>query len=143
MMAKKVNKLFVLKQITLLYNHFNRKGYTQKSFARIIGVTQPQLSRILKGKSNLTECHALYLQSKLGVNIKWLHTGKGRMFANEKLIDPLDSRVGKILKNYSKLDDDYREMLSILSETLMVHQKNGVATTDLASLKNDARQGLI
>lgn len=119
-----------------LFAHFKRLGHTQNSFASILGITQAQLSRLLKGKSGITRQHELLLEKALGVNIVWLNTGLGKMFLPEQEIKRLDAPSLEILANYEKLGLEYRSVLHMVSISLVEAQekaKKEKAKLDIAA----------
>ncbi len=135
-------------RLAALFFHFKGLGYTQSSFGALLGITQAQLSRLLRGESGITRQHSLLLEARLGVNPRWLESGQGEMFLPGEDTKRLDEYSGKILQNYEKLSPHYREILYILSESLVDRHfketksgKNRATRTDLAAEPNPEYSG--
>lgn len=112
-------------RLATLYKQFKEKGYTQHSFGEILGITQAQLSRLLRGESGITRQHELLLENQLGLNIKWLQTGRGPIFLESSEEKRLDDLARKLVKLSEGLNKENRDTLYILSESLIKKQKGG------------------
>lgn len=106
--------------------YYKNKGYTQKTFGGAIDMTQSQLCRLLQGKSKITKCHCMMLEKVFGVNPVWLESGCGRMFLQKAEQKNPDPKVSALMTNYEVLNEDYKEMLYVLSESLVKYQKSGL-----------------
>jgi len=93
---------------------------SQSEFAKKIGITQPSLSDIEKGKTkNIDERTIKLICVEFNVNEEWLRNGIGEMFDTEnelltlftarlKTFDELDK---KIILEYIKLNKSQREVI--------------------------------
>ncbi len=112
-------------RLASIYRQFKEKGYTQHSFGEMLGITQAQLSRLLRGESGITRQHELLLESLLGINIKWLNSGRGPVFLEETEEKRLDEMSRKIVSNCENLNKENRETLYLISDSLVKRQKGG------------------
>lgn len=77
---------------------------SQTEFAKALGVTQPSLSDIEKGKTtNIDERNIKLICKEFNVNEEWLRTGEGEMFsyAADDIISELEKKyeMGAIFKS--------------------------------------------
>lgn len=66
----------------------------QDEFAKLTGLNQSQVSEVERGRRNITPAIYLALEDSVKVNRKWLETGYGNMFMDEKtenLSEPVSS----------------------------------------------------
>ena len=61
-------------------------GYTQVDVATKLGYTQPAYSALESGKYPLNERHVKNFCSLLGINERWLETGKGEMLQKNEMV---------------------------------------------------------
>lgn len=92
----------------------------QTEFASKIGVTQPSLSDIEKGKTqNISNRNIKLICSVFGVREEWLLNGEGDMFRNEEnlisllgdKLDELDETDKKIIVEYLRLSPKQRKIM--------------------------------
>jgi transcriptional regulator with XRE-family HTH domain len=72
---------------------------SQQEFARRLGVTQPSLSDIEKGKTeNIDPRNIKIICAEFNVNEEWLRTGKGAMFNEStlKLAELLGEKINSL-----------------------------------------------
>lgn len=73
-------------------------GLTQKEFAERLGVSQPFIGNVEKGRANLTFDHLVSLWNVFAVDLRWLFTGEGRpTFAEEARVRALQEAVARIV----------------------------------------------
>lgn len=91
----------------------------QTEFAKKLGVTQPSLSDIEKGKTlNIDERNIKIMCTVFNVNEDWLRTGEGEMFKSEgdfidlviSSLDNLDEMDKKFISTYIKLNPKHKEI---------------------------------
>lgn len=92
----------------------------QTEFASKIGVTQPSLSDIEKGKTqNISNRNIKLICSVFGVREEWLLNGEGDMFRTEEglleliavKLDDLDDLDRKIISEYLKLSPKHKKIM--------------------------------
>jgi transcriptional regulator with XRE-family HTH domain len=91
----------------------------QIEFARSVGVTQPNISKIVNGESSLsaellTRMAEVYNQ----LNLHWLLTGRGEMFFDEALTISLQVNEDAILykRNIEKVKGTLSQLLKDLEK---------------------------
>ena len=73
-----------------------------KSFARRVGVNEPQLSRWLSGSREPGAAHLRKLVSALGISGHWLLTGEGTMYDVPRVAVKTIGRIEKVLEDFVK-----------------------------------------
>ncbi|MEQ8409099.1 MAG: helix-turn-helix transcriptional regulator [Gammaproteobacteria bacterium] len=81
-------------------------GLTQQTICKLVGITQPTLSDLEKGKSK-SSAKLPELAFILGVDAYWLATGKGRRTPKEEF-DPLEREFISLIR---QLDDSGKRRL--------------------------------
>ncbi|HEX9058582.1 MAG TPA: helix-turn-helix transcriptional regulator [Clostridia bacterium] len=89
----------------------------QTEFSKRIGITQPSLSDIEKGKTANIDARTIkILCQEFNVNEEWIRTGQGEMFKTEgeflelfaSKLDDLDELDRKIISEYIRLSPEQR-----------------------------------
>lgn len=120
--------------ITRLRDLIISMGLSQNKFAIAIGVTAPEINKILNGKRALSEGMIARIVAKTGVNEQWLRDGEGEMFAATKEISPFDHAIKQglspfaagLYERYARLPVEYREAFeNMLRETVAAAQEIG------------------
>ena len=122
-------------------------GVSQNKFAMTVGVTGPEINKILKGKRNLSEGMLARIIAKTGVNETWLRTGKGEMFAPSKTQEtsPFDHAIAQSLspfaaglyERYTRLPAEYRDAFEkLLCETVEAARKVGARRATEITIAN-------
>jgi transcriptional regulator with XRE-family HTH domain len=90
-------------RIRLLRNALN---LTQKKFAMILAVSQSQIASMETGEREVKSRIVKQLHDSFGVNIRWLRTGEGSMFIQEK-----EARLTKLLALFVNLEPRYQDFI--------------------------------
>lgn len=100
----------------------NSLNLSQIEFAKRLGVTQPSLSDIEKGKTeNIDGRNIKIICSEFNVNEDWLRTGKGTMFneANLELAELLGEKINSLtdfqinaIKEFISLPPEHMEIIA-------------------------------
>jgi transcriptional regulator with XRE-family HTH domain len=101
-------------------------GLNQTEFAQRLGVTNPAISKIEKGKCNLTDQMILAVCREYGVREDWLRHGEGAMFeeSDGTIFAELAAEYGlsetgrKLLECYATLEGWQREVIDEYAENL-------------------------
>lgn len=57
-----------------IWEELEARGWTQRQFADIIGISAPELNNIIKGKKNLTPALAVRIGEAFGISAEvWMH----------------------------------------------------------------------
>lgn len=97
-------------------------GLNQSEFAKKLNVTSAAISKIEKGKGNLTDRMMNDICREFMVNKEWLLYGKGEMFVDSSMDEDIASLMGKVLADddefmkrvfltFSKLTDSERAVI--------------------------------
>ena len=78
-------------------------GLNQSEFARKLNVTSAAISKIEKGKGNLTERMMNDISREFMVNKEWLLSGTGDMFVDASMDEDIAGLMGKVLAD----DDEF------------------------------------
>ena len=78
---------------------------TLEEFGQKIGVDKSSLSKIEKGKRNLTKQQLNSICIVYGVSEEWLKTGKGQMLVDRPLADELKEKIDSFIP---KEEEDFR-----------------------------------
>jgi len=105
-----------------VFSYYKTQGYSQKSFAEKIGLSDSQFNSILQNKSKLREIHLIALKYIFKIDPHWLETGEGEMIY-DTWTDELDKRAKKIFKAYAKLNEQKRETLALMADSLLEQQR--------------------
>ena len=92
-------------------------GLTQRQFAPKVGIAQTAISMLETGNNTVTDKVIKIICSELGVNEKWMRTGKGEMFK----ASPNLKELGDILVNLTPETQQY--LLLMARELLNVQEK--------------------
>jgi transcriptional regulator with XRE-family HTH domain len=79
---------------------------TQKKFAMILAVSQSQIASMETGEREVKGRIIKQLYDSFGVNIRWLRTGEGSMFIQER-----ESRLTKLLALFVNLEPRYQDFI--------------------------------
>ncbi|MGI5882902.1 MAG: helix-turn-helix domain-containing protein [Dethiobacteria bacterium] len=94
-------------------------GLTQVEFTKKLGITQPSLSDIEKGKTvNIDERTIKLICQEFNVYEEWLRTGEGEMFRTESdllellgaQLDNLDELDKRLIIEYVKLEPKHKKI---------------------------------
>lgn len=94
-------------------------GLTQRELGKILGLSTSGVSEIEAGRRKVTDQHLIMLSTykKKIINIEWLRTGEGEMFAKMDKENELMAWAGTVLGG---VDDSFKKrfvkMLSELEE---------------------------
>lgn len=103
---------------------------TQVDFAASIGLTQAGYSDIERGKNNVSGKIKILLKREHNVNLDWLESGNGEMFApidesqnpeDKKLIISLQSEIERLQIEIDKLaaeNSQYREQSESMNQII-------------------------
>lgn len=121
--------------ITRLRTLIASTGLSQVKFAASIGVTGPEINRILNGKRNLSEGMIGRIVARTGVSEAWLRTGEGEMFATPEPTEqtPYDlailagagELVAEIFSRYCELPQEQKTAFEGVVRALLKAQKTG------------------
>lgn len=78
-------------------------GLNQSEFAKKLNVTSAAISKIEKGKGNLTERMMNDICREFMVNKEWLISGTGDMFVDASMDEDIAGLMGKVLAD----DDEF------------------------------------
>lgn len=101
-----------------------KTGLTQEAFAHRLGFSQSYVAEIEKGKAEPSKNILVALLSEYSIDIKWLLTGKGEMFLDEKDLAEIFMSVGPRLEMYKqtkKLSDE--SMATLLNISTKEYKK--------------------
>lgn len=88
----------------------HESGLTQAALGRIVGVTRGAINGWLRGRAvNIRPEHLFAAADALGVEARWLATGKGPMLRQRVADDAAD-----LLESFEALDDDERRAVQLL-----------------------------
>lgn len=79
-------------------------GLTQSEFGKSLGISNTAISKIEKGKNNVSESNIISICREFGVNEEWLRTGVGgedNMFIKLSAYDKAYNRFGYVMENAS------------------------------------------
>jgi transcriptional regulator with XRE-family HTH domain len=79
---------------------------TQKKFAMILAVSQSQIASMETGEREVKGRIVKQLYDSFGVNIRWLRTGEGSMFIQEK-----ETRLARLLALFVNLEPRYQDFI--------------------------------
>ena len=65
-----------------LSNYLKDRGYTQKSIAEALGVSEQYVNALINGRSKFGKKQAEVWANKFGLSASWLLTGAGEMVRN-------------------------------------------------------------
>lgn len=133
--------------ITRLRDLITCMGLSQNKFAITIGVTGPEINKILKGKRNLSEGMIARIVAKTGVNEDWLRNNKGEMFTTStpKEMSAFDHAIKQglspfaagLYERYARLPVEYRDAFEkMLRETVEAAQEVGPRRAAEISISN-------
>ncbi|OOF60834.1 repressor [Rodentibacter pneumotropicus] len=95
------------------------KGLSQAELARMIGIKQPSVFKILSGQT-LNPKNIVEIATALGVNVHWLKTGEGEREANDKVITAL----------YSEERDEQHHLRVDLLDVQLAANSTGIINSD-------------
>lgn len=114
----------------------------QQQFAESLGLTQGGYSDIERGKNNISGKTKLSLKNVYSVNLHWLETGHGKMFALDIEEDIYENEIlGNNSIENDQLDDLKNEIKNLRDENLRLKAENKLYT-ELCSAKDKAIKAL-
>lgn len=88
-------------------------GLTLEKFGQPLGVKKNAISQIENGRNGLTDQMAKAICREFNVNMEWLQSGAGEMFAEINRDDQIAAFVGNLLKDEE--DSFKRRLISALA----------------------------
>ncbi|TGY50809.1 MULTISPECIES: XRE family transcriptional regulator [Rodentibacter] len=95
------------------------KGLSQAELARMIGIKQPSVFKILSGQT-LNPKNIVEIATALGVNVHWLKTGEGEREVNDKVITAL----------YTEEQDEQHHLRVDLLDVQLAANSTGIINSD-------------
>jgi transcriptional regulator with XRE-family HTH domain len=93
-----------------LVSVFRESGLSQSELARRVGVTRASVNGWLQGRAvNIRPHHLFPLADQLGVEARWLATGRG---PRDK--QPMSNGELKLISEYRSLPDDQRNAVELI-----------------------------
>jgi transcriptional regulator with XRE-family HTH domain len=91
---------------------------TQKKFAMLLAVSQSQIASMETGEREVKSRIVKQLYDSFGVNVRWLRTGEGSMFTQEK-----EARLTKLLALFVNLEPRYQDfILNAIDQFLKIQE---------------------
>lgn len=125
-------------------------GLNQSKFATLVGITRPEINKILNGKRNLTEGMIGRIVARTGVSENWLRNNEGEIFASATTAPttspptPLEfarshgcsEAIAEIFARYCALPDEKKTVFEEIVDSLVEKKKNRASNAATVSVNN-------